>query len=297
MNTERVKNVLIVLLSVIALSLASLIFITEDRYVMSAAQEAAIVAILERDDIHFRGEIVRDFRPLRQMEMRRYDYDLEGLAARFFGDENFTKETDDLFYNFTHEGHDDGKGMTYLSRSNTITFEIPRGISNEAFESMLNDRAAEVLATQYIESLMGMPPNMRHYSTTISYQGNWVVNFFTVYRGFILQNDHIRAYVTQDGITEIYYSRVNYGSFAGDPRGIFPPNEALLTLANHIRGLDRESTIIINDMRLSYFLTEERGQSVGIPAYVFAVYMGGMLRFNYVFNAYTNELLHLETSR
>ena len=299
MNTERAKNVLIVLFSVIALSLGVLTFITEGRYTLSAGQEAAIITILERDNIHLRGNAVpvRDFRPVRQMEMHRYDYDLEGLAARFFGDGGFTKEVVYPTYIFTHADHDDGMMMRYLSWTNVITFFIPQGISNEAFALMLNDRAAELLATQYIENLIGMPPNMQHYSTTISYQGNWVVDFFTVYQGFVLHNDHIRAYVTPDGITEIEYSRVHYGGFTGDARGIFPPNEALIALVNYMRWQrGAEGAIMINDMRMSYFLAEEGGQSAGVPAYVFSVYMGGILRFNFIFNAYTNELLHFENS-
>ena len=67
-----------------------------------------------------------------------------------------------------------------------------------------------------------------------------------------------------------------------------------MMLMNHMRAEGTEGTIIINDMRLSYFLTEQGGQSVGTPAYVFAVYGGGNLRFNYIFNAYTNELLLFE---
>jgi len=297
MNTERAKNVLIALLSVIAVSLAALIFVIEGRYSLTAGQEAAIIGILERDDIHLNADVVRDFQPARQMGMRRYDYDLDGLAVRFFGDEDFTREFVDPVDIFTHADRiDEGMEMRYSAWSNVVMFLMPQGISNEAFATMLNDRAAELLATQYIESLIGMPQNMQHYSTTISYQGYWVVDFFTMYRGFVLQNDHIRARVSEDGIFRIEYSRVNYDGLIGDARNIFPPNEALMGLMNYMRN-DRmaEGPITVSDMRLSYFLTEEGGQSVGVPAYVFSVYMGGNMRFNLIFNAYTNGLLHFET--
>ena len=298
MNTERTKNVLIVLLSVLAVSLSVLIFAIEGRYSLTAGQEAAIIAILERDDIHLRGDVtlVRDFQPMRQMGMRRYSYDLDDLAARFFGSENFVKEINPPVYIFTYPNNDEGMVMHYSSWTNAINFFIPQGISNEAFATMLNDRAAELLATQYVESLIGMPPNMQHYSTTISYQGYWVIDFFTVYRGFVLHNDHIRVRVSEEGIFRIEYSRVDYDGFIGDSRNIFPPNEALMTLMNHMRTEGAEGAITINDMRLSYFLTEEGGQSTGTPAYVFAVYMGGIMRWNFVFDAYTNQLLHYETT-
>ena len=297
MNTERAKNVLIVLLSAIAVSLGALIFVTEGRYSLTAGQEAAIIGILERDDIYLHSDIVRDFQPARQIGMRRYNYDLDGLAARFFGDEGFVREWVEPVYLFAHpELLYEGMEMHYSSWFNTVTFFTPQGISNEAFATMLNDRAAELLATQYIDSLIGMPPNMQHYSTTISYQGYWVVDFFTIHRGFVLQNDHIRARVSENGIFRIEYSRVNYDGFLGDARNIFPPNEALMALMNYLRN-DRmtEGAITINDMRLSYFLAEEGGRSVGVPAYVFSVYLGGNMRFSLIFNAYTNALLHFET--
>ena len=298
MSTERAKNVLIVLLSAIAILLGVLIFITEGRYSLTAGQEASIIAVLEWGDIHMRDDVapVRDFRPARQMEMRRHNYDLDGLAARFFGDEDFKRENNDPVYIFTHADHDEGMFMHYSSWTNVVNFFIPQGISNDAFLTMANDRAAELLATQYIENLIGMPPNMQHYSTTISHQGYWVIDFFTVYRDFVLQNDHIRVRVTENGVVRIEYSRVDYGGFVGDSRSIFPSNEALMALMNHMRNEGAEGTIMINDMRLSYFLTEEGGQSVGMPAYVFAVYMGGNMRFNFIFNAYTNELLSFEST-
>jgi len=297
MNTERAKNVLIALLSVLALTLGALIFVTEGRYSLTAGHEAAIIGILERDGIYLREDVSlpRNFHPARQMEMRRYYYDLNNLAARFFGNDGFVRHEDYPAYSFTHADYA-GMTMTYLSWTNVVTFEMPQGISNEAFETILNDRAAELLATQYIESFIGMPSNMQHYSTGISYHGNWIIDFFTVYRGFVLQNDHIRVHVSEDGIFRIEYSRVEYDGFIGDSRNIFPPNEALMALMNHIRSEGTEGAIIINDMRLSYFLTEESGHSLGMPAYVFAVYRGGNMRFNFIFNAYTNELLRFEST-
>jgi len=295
MNTERVKNVLIVLLSVIAISLASLVFVTEERYTLSAAQEAAIVSILERDDVHFAGNIMRDFRPLRQMEMRRYDYDLEGLAARFFGDEDFDKE--DNFPDLMFSARDGSKIMGYSSWTNVVTFIMPEGISNAAFNAAPSASTAGLLAMEYIEGFMGMPPDMRPFPVVVGQRGNWVVNFFTTYGGHTLHNDHIRVNVTENGITNIIYSRVYFNGFVGENRNIFPPNEALMALINHMRRtVQVAEKIIIDDMRLSYLLIEEGGQSAGIPVYVFSVHLGGDLRWDYIFNAYTNEFIRDERS-
>ncbi|MCL2376163.1 MAG: hypothetical protein FWC76_02085 [Defluviitaleaceae bacterium] len=295
MNTERVKNVLIVLLSVIAISLASLIFVTEEGHTLSAAQEEAIIAILERDDVHFTGEMMRDFRPVRQMEMHRYDYDIESLAGRFFGDEKFSDDEDYPERIFMAE--DGSKIMAYSSWTNVVTFIMGDGISNAAFNAAPSAATAGLLAMEYIEGLMGMPSDMQAFPTVVGERGNWVVNFFTTYRGHVLHNDHIRVNVTENGITNIMYSRVYFNGFVGENRNIFPPNEALMALVNHMRRAEQVTgRIFIDDMRLSYLLMEEGEQSVGIPVYVFSVHLGGDLRWDYIFNAYTNEFIRDERS-
>ena len=294
MDTERVKNVLIVLFSVIAISLVSLIFVTEERYTLSASQEAVIIAILERDGIYFETEMIRDFRPMRQIEMRRYSYDLEGLAARFFGDRDFYFEDDDPDYIFSTQ--DGSKMMAYSSWTNVVTFFMPQGISNAAFNAAPSATTAGLLAMEYIDNLMGMPSNMQPFPTVVGQHGNWVVNFFTTYRGHTLHNDHIRVNITENGITNIRYSRVYFNGFVGESFNIFPPNEVLMALTNHMRTEQVVGRIVVDSMSLSYLLIEESGQSIGSPVYVFSVYLGGDSRFNYVFNAHTNQYIHHERS-
>jgi len=300
MDTERIKNILIALLSVATLVLSGLIFMTESRYTLSAAQEAAIISILQRDDIHFHGEVVRDFRPMRKMEMHRYDYDLDGLASRFFGDKVFVVDAD-FEDHVVYRTMDGNKVMAYSAWTNIVSFEIFDGITNEIFSAAPGARAAELLATEYIESIMGMPNDMLLHSTILNRQGHWVVNFFSSYRGHMLHNDHIRVHVTENGIIFITYSRVcaYHRGLIGEARSIFSGDEALMALMNYMRhgtgyGAGVQGRIMINDMRLSYFLTEEGGQSVGIPVYVFSVYVEGGLRFNYIFNAFTNAFVWFE---
>jgi len=280
---------------VIAIFLASLVFATEERHVLSASQEAAIIAILERDDVHFTGEMMRDFRPVRQLEMRRYDYDLEGLVTRFFGYKEFNES--DNFPDIIFSAQDGSKIMAYSSWTNVVTFIMPEGISNAAFSAAPSASTAGLLAMEYIESLMGMPPDMQPFPTVVGQRGNWVVNFFTTYGGHTLHNDHIRVNVTENGITNIIYSRVYFNGFVGENHSIFPPNEALMALVNQMRGVEQVvGRIVIDNMRLSYLLMEEAGQSIGMPVYVFSVYLGGDSRWDYIFNAYTNEFIRDERS-
>ena len=295
MNTERVKNILIVLFSLIALSLAIFVFVDEGRYNLAAAQEAAIISLLEHNDVHLgdRMEMPRSFRPMRGLDLRRYDYDREGMVARFFDTEPQVEiEGDNMFF-FT-----DDREMVYSYHHNWIIFDIPGGITNEAFSAAPGAAAARQLAEEYIEALIGMPPGMEHFFTRLNHDNDYVIGFFSTYRGHVLYNDHIRITVTNVGITYILYSRVINSGLTGEGRVVFSADEALLALLNHLQHIQIEGRIVLEEMRLDYYLVNDDGRWTGVPAYVFTAWHApSELVFNFIFNAYTNEYIWHEVIR
>ena len=86
MNRERTKNILIILLTALALALGGLIFFGEGRYTLSGAQEQAIVTLLERNDVVFneRVEILCGFRPMRGLNMTPYEFNFDSILPLFF---------------------------------------------------------------------------------------------------------------------------------------------------------------------------------------------------------------------
>jgi len=292
MDTDRVKNILIVLFSFVVVLLGSLIFINEGRYNLSAAQEAAVLNLLERNDIHFDGEIVRNFSPMRRLDMISYDYDREELAKRFFASEDFVVGIDLANYNYMIYYIDNAR-MVYFMHDNTISFETDTGITGGAFEETPGANTAEQLAREFVEEIMGMPQGAQSF-THISFNGDWVISFFGMYRGYTLYNDHIRVRVTDEGITSVLFSRVVNNGFTGEAVSIFSGDEALLALMHHLRGTGVQGRIMISYMGLTYFLIEEGGREIGIPAYVFTVVLESGLQFNYLFNAHTGGFITYE---
>ncbi|MCL2396524.1 MAG: hypothetical protein FWC93_00480 [Defluviitaleaceae bacterium] len=289
MNTERVKNILIVMLGVITLVMAVLIYVQESRYTLSGAQETAIISLLAQNDIHFDARyMVRDFRPMRQLAMGHYTHDREELAIRFFGrDQEPDVEIDghDMIYSIPN------KYMIHSDLNNAITFYMPGGFTNEAFAASPGGATAEQLAREFIEQMLGMPPDMERFSIEVDPLNNWIISLFTVYRGYMLYNDHIRVRVTYDGITSVFYSRTYHHGFTGETHSIFSGDEALLALLNHLHRTGVEGHIRLTDMRLAYFLIGDGENSTGVPAYVFTLDLGLGVPFNYLFNAFTNEFI------
>ena len=295
MNTERVKNILIVLFSAIALGLALLVFLDEGRYSLVGAQETAIINLLEQNDVFLseRMEMPRSFRPMRPLDLQRYDFDREGIVARFFDTTPQVEIDGGNMIFFT-----DDREMVYSYHHNWIIFDIPSGITNEAFSAAPGGAAAQQLAVEYIEALLGMPPNMEHFFTRLNHNNDYVIGFFSTYRGHVLYNDHIRVTVTSAGITYILYSRVENNGLVGEARPIFSADEALLALLNHVRNMQIEGRILLEAMRMDYYLVEENGVAIGVPTYVFtAQHVPTELVYNFIFNAYTNKYIWHEIIR
>lgn len=287
---ESIKNILIALFGIIAILIAALTFNENTSNSLSPSHQAAVLSILKRDNIDFQGQMPLNHAPIRQLEMRRYDYDLEALATRFFGNTQFNRYYD-IADHIIFESHDFSKIMEYSHWLNAIRFEIYPGISNQAFTNNPSQEAAEELATYYIQSLIGIPSTMQLFPTVQSHQGGWVVSFFTIYRGYVLHNDHIRVYITQNGIEEIMYSRVHNYSFTGDPVAIISPDKALIALTNHLRQSGVMGNVIISEMHLSYYLSTNEHSSMGIPVYIFEIYTDENIRFTFIFNAQTNSFI------
>jgi len=300
MNTDRVKNILIVLLSIIILGLAYMIFVEENRHTLSAAQEDAIVALLARDDIQFSAEMVTNMRPMRQMQLEHYEYDIPDLVARFFGE----AATDgSLRVEYVFDGvifETDCRAMSFSTMNNTIVFEIPDGITNDDFDAASGAVAARALAEWYVQELLAPPSNMTFFRQEFNHNWDYVFGFFSTYRGHILYNDHIRVTVADRGITHILYSRVYNPVLTGDALAVVSPDEALLSLLNHLRHVMQiEGRIVVGDMYTAYFLAGQHGQHVAVPVYVFTIALGANLelRFNHIFCAHTNRHIWHEIIR
>jgi len=296
MNTNRVKNILISLLTITALALGGLILAEGGRYTLSAAQENAVIDLLARNNIELHADILRDFRPMRALALERYDHneDIENFVSRFFGDHdpNPAIEGNSLFF-YTEDW---GLVMAYLHEENILFFEIADGFTNDAFAASPGGGTAEQLAIEFITHIFGAPDDLELHSIVFGSDGEYIITFFSSYHGNILYNNRIRVRVDTVGITNVLYSRVANHSHTGDARAIFSADEALMALMNHLRQTQvtgRDGRILLTQMYMAYFLQDNRG----VPSYVFTIYLGNNLRFNYIFNAFTNEFLTYEIIR
>ncbi|MCL2415428.1 MAG: hypothetical protein FWD01_01320 [Defluviitaleaceae bacterium] len=317
MDTNSVKNILVGILIIFALVLGGLIIANEQRFILSASQENSIRILMERSGINFTdyANITRDFRPRRQLVMHRYEFDLESIAYRFFEDEPFEKTESNSMIEFESET----RRITYSIDENSLLFEIEPGYTSPEFLATgHNNASSELLANQYIETLLGRQIDMKLHTTILTSRGDYVLNYFGSFRGYDIFNNHLRIRVTNHGITRIRLSAFIAEDFSGEQMSIYSGDEAILALINHLRETGVISTlnisnalgrdmprIEISSMHLFYYLEETRyggarGQKAS-PSYVFSVIITNTVgnsttsaRFNYIFNAYTNSFIRHE---
>jgi hypothetical protein len=293
MNTNPVKNMIIALLVIFVAVLSFLIFIDEQRFVLSAEQEMNILTVLERNEMSIAEpfEMLRNFRPARQLDMVRYNYDLEAMATRFFGD-NADFETEDgalFFCEMT------GKFMELDVRDNIINFGIPNGFGPTEFgiDFIHGGAGAEELALLFIEEILGgAATEMTLYSNTLISERNYLLTFYGSYRGNLLYSSQIRIRVAEFGITRVTYSHFESRGFIGYETPLFSPDEALLALLNQLRSEGVQGQINLINMQMVYDINPNN-HTRAVPAYLFTIVLDGR-QFNYIFNARTNSYMRVE---
>jgi hypothetical protein len=294
MNTNPVKNIIIALLTVLVGVLSFLIFLDERQFVLSSEQEANILTILSHNEMSISAgtEILRSFKPARQLDMARYEHDALALASRFFGeDADFNSEGGVLFY-----CENTGKFMEYDVRDNIIIFGIPEGFGLREFGLgfVRTDAMAEELALLFIEEILGGTAlEMTLYSSALTPEIHYLLTFYGSYRGNLLYSSQIRIRVTEFGITRVVYSHFENRGFVGDDLPIFSPDEALLALLNQLRSEGVAGPINLIDMQMVYDINPN-DHTRAVPAYLFTVVLGNEQRFNYIFNAHTNTYMRVE---
>ncbi|MCL2854033.1 MAG: hypothetical protein FWE21_00260 [Defluviitaleaceae bacterium] len=298
MNTDRIKNIMIVLLSAAIVAFSVLIVMEGDRYTLTVAMEENVAAVLDRNNMSISTEIVRDFNPRRQLSLEFYDYDLEGIAARFFGDavppREFMQNTIEYYCEHT------GKIMTHNNRSGSIFFGVPNGmfVGVCGGDFYKNAASAEALARTFVEEVLGADVMPLH-STILTRQGNYVITFFEGYGDYLMFNNQIRVRITDMGVVYVFYSRMQSHGFAGYAQPIFSADEMLITLLAHLRaeGYEKQDHISVIDMQLVYAFDAHAGISRGVPAYFFTISIGTEVWIYYrVFNAHTGRPIHGETT-
>ncbi|MCL2752911.1 MAG: hypothetical protein FWE44_02035 [Defluviitaleaceae bacterium] len=292
MNTDRIKNIMLILLSALVVVLVLFVIADERQYILTENRISNAVRILEQNNIHVneRVQIPQSFRPMQHLSLYRYNHNILEIAARFFENEDF--ETEFEGNNIIFINRRSQNAMGYFVRDGVISFEMRDGffvgIQEEDFA--MTASAAEITSRAFIEEILGYPAsNMTLVSNSLTPDGHYMLTFFDSYAGYLLYDSRIRIRVAERGVVSVFYSQATHNSFTGYTHPIFAADEALLALLNLFQFEGVHGSIELLDMQLVYIIDPRKNQLRAVPAYLFTLTaLEDNLRFNVVLNAFTN---------
>ena len=295
MNTQRVKNVVILLLVVVNIALGILIIDNENKYKLSDRQEKAIRSVLTQNSIGLYTILPTEFKPKKMLLLQPYTFDESKLTALFFPDaEGLVRTEEPTEWRVDYvldavELHVEPGRFWY---QNAMGFVPPdtKYLPAQGSAQDMCDAMVKRLATSQIQfALNGLP---------ISYheEGYTVYDYRGQYRGETLYTNSIKFVVTDAGITEIRCSFSTPDGFTGEARDIYSCDEALLSLLAGLKSIygDMESEVIVlSRIDMVYYLEDASQNSQNalkaVPCY--RIYTRLSPESPFLVNAYNNNLL------
>jgi len=246
MNTNNVKNIVLILLVALNAALFGLIQWENNRFRLSAAQETAIRELFAANDIEITASIPRSFRPMRGLYVQPFYHDIDHYAALFFPNETPQRE---YAWNWValRVGERELRLEGLYIGSYILRYENPIGRSTPAFlERGVEDLyASRALVDKFINSII--PNELQFVFNYAAWdEDSFSFDYRGYYRGYIIRDNSIRIRVAENGIVgaTFRFTCIPYG-FSNDSREIFSADEALLTVLQDL--VSRHRGTAIND--------------------------------------------------
>ena len=288
MNTDIIKNIVIVALSMLVLLFSVLIFFDEQAYMLTAQEKDNVESLLNRNGFTISSEVDMPtyFRPMYRKNLQSYEHDTNAIVKRFFGDIPF--ETDHeigstFFYNDTMR-----KDIEHIVSTNELVFISHYGFLPYGMQPGFARTAATAVELGYafIHNVLGAT-GIEHFSTGLTARGDYALVFFARLDGHLVYSSQVRMRITEYGIVHAAYSHMIESGQSNYAYPIFSVDEALLSLLHHMRAVyEVYEDVYIIDIQLVH--THDNTRNLSTPAYLFTLVVDGRLHFNYLISAFTN---------
>jgi len=298
MNTQRVKNLVMILLLALNVVLGALMIDNANRYKMSDQQEKAIRSLLTQNSIGLYAILPTEFRPRKMLMLQPYTFDEGKLTALLFTAEEAAEaqrtavpEARRVDYALDAiELHVEPGRFWYRNPAGFVpSGSSGRPAAHNNAQSMCDEIVA-LLATPQIQFAMDSPP------IVYAEEGYTVYDYRGRYRGETLYTNSIKFTVSDAGITELraYFSTPD--GFVGEERDIYSCDEALLSLLVGLKSIYGDMTsevIVLNRIDMVYYLEESSQSSQNVLRAVpyYRIYTRLSPETPFLVNAYNNNLL------
>ena len=299
MNTDKVKNIIIILLAVLNAALFVLLMAEFGRFRLGGGHVAAIRVLFEQNDIAITADIPRNFRPQRVLYVQPFVHDRYAHAEVFFpGGANQTPE---VWGRITFFDGDETLEITGLYLGNyVLTYTNETGFSTTEFlyRSFDDYDAVLRLADEFVRRIT--PPGLMfvHTYTNVFYDDEFATLWFRgYYGGYIIRDNQIRISISNNGIfwAQLNFANIPHG-FSRERREIISADEALFVVLHHLTPMYEENEVVVYAISMAYFMPDLADSPTGeelitaTPCYRIVVEIDGIKQTFWV-DAFTNERL------
>jgi len=278
MDWGKVKKTIIFFLCLLNVSLFGLIYMNNRAYRLTQSRERLIASVLLKNNIICYSEIIKNFSPMRQIEMQPPEYDEDVLLSIFMSaPESAVRSMERSRVIFRNEFEEsliiDGPGVIYKNRG--------------AAGASVTPEEAERLGAELIKKMKKLGGNFIADGPPTETEDGWLFQYWDNYKGYLINSNSINILINGNGIASVEFTYYKPVSFIGVRREVCSPDEALLTVMHGIRGLygDYAEPKFILKMDFVY---HNNLSTKATPYY--RVYVSG-LDSPFLINAYENTIL------
>jgi len=287
MQWERAKNLILLFFILLNITLMVLLRLEHHRYTMTSEREQLIHSVLARNQIEVQDSLIRQFPPMRALNISGFNYNTDELINILFDNPTLARRIDN------YDGpsiYEDRVALLVISTNGFITFDNPQGFRQirEGMHPADKQERARFLSDAFIQRYF---PDFK-WDTTLTEGEGFRLSYRQVYRGYVIYTNFIELLVTDIGIEQIemQFGRV-HGWATGTERTIFAPDEALLTFMRRIRNITDAPVFVRVMDRVYYQENRSASHSIYQAIPVYRIF----IRDNdhpFLINAYTNQFIN-----
>lgn len=292
MEWERAKTYVLAILLLLNAALGVLLFMENRRYTITSEQESHIRTILAENHITMYRLPLRNFPPMRPIEVTGFYYDdatEQKLVEIFFPnvpavERVYTGRLGSRIFQYGNGRLEIASG--FIEYRNTNVLAQTDSTSMSSLRSLTRE-AARRQATDFVSSHF---PDFV-WDRDFEEGENVRIIFHQKYRGVLVFSNFIELLVTPLGIQQVEMQFGKILGHTGSPTIIFSPDEALLAFTQHVRHITQEEPMTIRRMDLVYFqeyISDQEGPYHAVPFY--RIFIEGNEDIPFLINAFTNAI-------
>ncbi len=255
LDTEKAKNLTIIFLVLLNLFLAVLVYINSAKFTLTKEQETAIYKVLEQNGISISTKLIKTNKPMREMNVLPYSYDIDEIVYKLFGGWEGVSDVSE----FGRTIYTKGDAMLTIE-DGVIVFEKPSGNVSGGFFVNSKEDAVKLCDSFVLDDKNIVPQFVL--DNVIEEKGNYVVEYRNKFGGSIVFSNYIKLYVDSSGVYGLECSYSEVANFETAKKEICTVDEALYALLKDLKnkGTSAQQKLSIDKIDIVYFQEQISGE-------------------------------------